>query len=261
MRASNPVLSRLAEAARDTLSTTARGDVMTRAGTAGKAGILLALCVFSASFTWTQVAAGNTGIIMPSLLVGGLGGFIMAMIVSFRPNTAPITAPIYAVLEGLVLGAISAMYAQRGRDDVTGNPTFQSGIVIQAVLLTFAVAFGVFTLYRLNILKATEGFRRMIVGATIGIMVFYLVNMVLSMFNVNLGYSMSSSPIAIGINLVIAGVAAMNLVLNFDDIDQAVRMGAPKKMEWYGAFGLMVTLVWLYLELLRLLSRLQGRRD
>jgi uncharacterized YccA/Bax inhibitor family protein len=250
MRASNPVLSRLAEAARDTLSTSARGDVMTRAGTAGKAAILLALCVFSASFTWTQVAAGNTGIIMPSLLVGGLGGFVMAMIVSFKPNTAPITAPIYAVLEGLLLGAISAMYNIR-----------YAGLPGQAVLLTFAVALGVFMLYRLNILKATEGFRRMIVGATIGIMVFYLVNMVLSLFNVNLGYTMSSSPIAIGINLVIAGVAAMNLVLNFDDIDQAVRMGAPKKMEWFGAFGLMVTLVWLYLELLRLLARLQGRRD
>jgi uncharacterized YccA/Bax inhibitor family protein len=250
MRASNPVLSRLAEAARDTLSTTARGDVMTRAGTAGKAAILLALCVFSASFTWSQVAAGNTAIMMPALLVGGLGGFVMAMIVSFKPNTAPIAAPLYAVLQGLLLGAISAMYNVR-----------YAGIPGQAVLLTFAVALGVFTLYRLNILKATEGFRRMIVGATIGIAVFYLVNMVLSMFNVNLGYTMSSSPIAIGINLVIAGVAAMNLVLNFDDIDQAVRMGAPKKMEWYGAFGLMVTLVWLYLELLRLLARLQGRRD
>lgn len=250
MRVSNPVLSRLAEAARDTLSTTARGDVMTRAGTAGKAAILLALCVFSASFTWTQVAAGNVGIVMPSLLVGGLGGFIMAMIVSFKPNTAPITAPIYAVLEGLLLGAISALYNIR-----------YAGAPVQAVMLTFAVALGVFTLYRLNILKATEGFRRVIVMATIGIALFYLVNMVLSLFNVNMGYTMSSSPIAIGINLIIAGVAALSLVLNFDDIDQAVRMGAPKSMEWYGAFGLMVTLVWLYLELLRLLARLQGRRD
>ncbi len=250
MRATNPVLSRLAEAARDTLSTTARGDVMTRAGTAGKAALLLALCVFSASFTWTQVAAGNTGIMMPALLVGGLGGFVVAMVVSFKPNTAPIGAPIYAVLQGLALGAISALYNVR-----------YAGIPGQAVLLTFAVALGVFTLYRLNILKATAGFRRMIVGATIGIALFYVVNLVLSLFNVNLGYTMSSSPLAIGINVVIAAVAALNLVLNFDDIDEAVRMGAPKKMEWYGAFGLMVTLVWLYLELLRLLSRLQGRRD
>lgn len=250
MRATNPVLSRLAEAARDTLSTTARGDVMTRAGTAGKSIVLLVLCAFSASFTWTQVAGGNTAIVMPALLVGGLGGFIMAMVVSFKPNTAPITAPIYAVLEGLVLGAISALFNAR-----------YAGLPQQAVLLTFAVALGVFTLYRMNILKATEGFRRMVVGATIGIAVFYLVNIVLTMFGVNMGYTMSSSPIAIGINLVIAGVAAMNLVLNFDDIDQAVRMGAPKRMEWYGAFGLMVTLVWLYLELLRLLARMQGRRN
>ena len=250
MRASNPVLSRLAEAARETLSTTTSGDVMTRAGTAGKSIVLLALCAFSATFTWTQVAAGNTAVMMPALLVGGLGGFIMAMVVSFKPATAPIVAPIYAVLEGLMLGALSSLMNIR-----------YPGIPQQAVLLTFAVALGVFTLYRMNILKATEGFRRMVVGATIGIAVFYLVNIVLSMFNVNMGYTMSSSPIAIGINLVIAGVAAMNLVLNFDDIDQAVRMGAPKRMEWYGAFGLMVTLVWLYLELLRLLSRLQGRRS
>ncbi len=250
MRATNPVLSRLAEAARDTLSTTARGDVMTRAGTAGKSIVLLVLCAFSASFTWTQVAGGNTAIVMPALLVGGLGGFIMAMVVSFKPNTAPITAPIYAVLEGLMLGAISALFNAK-----------YAGLPQQAVLLTFAVALGVFTLYRMNILKATEGFRRMVVGATMGIAVFYLVNIVLTMFGVNMGYTMSSSPIAIGINLVIAGVAAMNLVLNFDDIDQAVRMGAPKRMEWYGAFGLMVTLVWLYLELLRLLARMQGRRN
>ena len=249
MRATNPVLSRLAEAARETLTTSVRGDAMTRAGTAGKSLILLALCAFSATFTWLQVAAGNTAIMMPALLVGGLGGFVMAMIVSFKPNTAPVVAPIYAVLEGLILGAISALFNIK-----------YPGLPQQAVLLTFAVALGVFTLYRMNILKATEGFRRMVVGATIGIAVFYLVNIVLSMFNVNLGYTMSNSPIAIGIHLVIAGVAAMNLVLNFDDIDTAVRMGAPKRLEWYGAFGLMVTLVWLYLELLRLLSRLQGGR-
>jgi uncharacterized YccA/Bax inhibitor family protein len=251
MRASNPVLSRLAEAARDSLSTTGRSDVMTRAGTAGKAFLLLSLCVFSASFTWSQVAGGNTAIMMPALLIGGIGGFIAAMVVSFKPNTAPIAAPIYAVLEGLVLGAISAMY----------NAQFR-GVPQQAVLLTFAVAAGVFTLYRMNILRATEGFRRMVVGATMGIAVFYLVNLVLGLFNVNLGYfQMSSSPLMIGINVVIAGVAAMNLVLDFDNIDEAVRMGAPKRMEWYGAFGLMVTLVWLYLTLLRLLARLQGRRD
>lgn len=251
MRVSNPVLTRLAEAARDTLSTSSeRSSAMTRGGTAGKALILLSLCVFSASLTWSQVVGGNTGIVMPALLVGGLGGFVLSLIVSFKPNTAPITAPLYAVLEGLFLGAVSAMYNLRS-----------GGVAPQAVLLTFAVALGVFTLYRMNILRATENFRRIVVAATAGIALFYLLNFVLSLFSVNIGYSMSSSPIAIGINLIIAGVAAMNLVLNFDFIDEAVRSGAPKKMEWFGAFGLMVTLVWLYLELLRLLSRLQGRRS
>lgn len=259
MRTSNPVLSRLAEAARDTLTTSVRGDAMTRGGTAGKAALLLALCIFSASFTWAQVAAGNTGILMPTLLVGGLGGFITAMVVSFKPTTAPVAAPIYAVLEGLLLGAISALYAMQSRL-ADGTPSPMGGIVTQAVMLTFAVALSVFVLYRMNVLKATAGFRRIITGATIGIAVFYLVNIVLSLFHVNMGYTMSSSPVAIGINLVIAAVAALNLVLDFDFIDEAVRMGAPKSMEWFGAFGLMVTLVWLYLELLRLLSRLQ-RRD
>jgi uncharacterized YccA/Bax inhibitor family protein len=251
MRATNPVLSRLAEAAKDTLAaTTSRGDVMTRAGTAGKSIILLALCAFSATFTWTQVAGGNTSILLPAFIVGGIGAFIMSLIVTFKPNTAPITAPIYAVLEGLILGALSAMY----------NAAY-AGVPQQAVMLTFAVALSVFVLYRLNILKATEGFRRMVVGATMGVMVFYLVSIVLSLFHVELGYfSNSASPMAIGVNLLIAGIAAMNLVLNFDDIDEGVRMGAPKRMEWYGAFGLMVTLVWLYLTLLRLLSRLQGGR-
>jgi uncharacterized YccA/Bax inhibitor family protein len=250
MRSSNPVLSRLAEAVRDTVATSGRSDVMTRAGTGGKAAILLALCVFSATFTWTQVAAGNTSIVMPALLVGGIGGFVMALIVCFKPNTAPVTAPLYAVLKGLALGAISAMYNLRS-----------NGIAQQAVLLTFAVAMTVFVLYRMNILKATENFKRIIVTATAGIFVFYLVSLVLSLFKVNIGYFTSTSPIAIGINLVIAGVAAMNLVLDFDYIDEAVRAGAPKKMEWFGAFGLLVTLVWLYMELLRLLSRLQGRRS
>lgn len=260
MRASNPVLSRLAEAARGTLATSVRGEAMTRGGTAGKAALLLALCVFSASFTWAQVLAGNTGILMPAMLVGGLGAFIAAMVVSFKPNTAPVAAPIYAVLEGLVLGAVSAIYALQAKL-ADGSPSPMGGIVVQAVMLTFAVALSVFVLYRLNILKATESFKRIVVAATCGIAVFYLVSIVLSLFHISTGYfSNSASPVAIGINLLISGVAAMNLVLDFDNIDEAVRMGAPKSMEWYGAFGLMVTLVWLYLTLLRLLSRLQ-RRD
>ena len=135
------------------------------------------------------------------------------------------------------------------------------GLPQQAVLLTFAVAAAVFVLYRMRVLQATAGFKRMIMAATIGIAVFYIGSMVVGFFGVSVGYFTSSSPLSIGINLVIAGVAALNLVLDFDRIEEGVRAGAPKQFEWYAAFGLMVTLVWLYLELLRLLSRLQGRRD
>ncbi len=129
------------------------------------------------------------------------------------------------------------------------------------MLLTIGVAAGVFVLYRFRVLRATEGFKRMMVAAMMGIGLFYIGSLVLSLFGVNIGYFTSSGPLAIGVNLAIAGVAALNLVLDFDRIEEGVRMGAPKAMEWFAAFGLMVTLIWLYLELLRLLSRLQGRRD
>lgn len=249
MRTNNPVLSRLADAARATAASS-RSGTMSLAGTAGKAAILLAVTAFSAALTWQQVAINPSKILMPALLVGGIGGFILALITSFRPQSAPITAPIYASLEGIFLGAISAMY----------NLRF-AGLPQQAVLLTFAVAAGVFVLYRMGVLRATEGFKRMIVAATLGIMLFYLVSMVLGFFNVNIGYFTSTSPLAIGVNLVVASVAALNLVLDFDRIDEGVRAGAPRQLEWFAAFGLIVTLIWLYLELLRLLSRLQGRRD
>lgn len=249
MRTSNPVLARFAQAARDTVASSDSGT-MTVAGTAGKALLLLAVLGFSAALTWQQVASGNVGLLGPAMLVGGLGGFVFAMIASFRPQTARWSAPIYASLEGIFLGAISALY----------NVQFK-GLPQQAVLLTIGVAAGVFALYRFRILQATAGFRRMLFGAMIGIMLFYLGSMILSLFHVNIGYFTSNGPLAIGINLLIAGVAALNLVLDFDRIEQGSQMGAPKAMEWFAAFGLVVTLIWLYLELLRLLSRLQGRRD
>ena len=223
---------------------------MTVAGTAGKAVVLLAVLLFSATLVWQQVAAGKVGLVMPAMLVGGLGGFALAILMSFRPQTAPWAAPIYAALEGILLGAISAIYNAR-----------YAGLPQQAVLLTMGVAAGVFVLYRMNVLRATEGFKRMMFGALLGIGLFYLASFLLSLFGVNIGYFTSNGPLAIGINLFIAGIAALSLVLDFDRIEQGARMGAPKAMEWFAAFGLMVTLVWLYLELLRLLSRLQGRRD
>lgn len=249
MRTNNPVLSKFADTARSTFGLTSTG-AMTVAGTAGKATLLLALVIFSATLTWQQVAGGRTDLIMPAMLVGGLGGFVFAMMTSFRPQWAPWTAPIYASLEGILLGAISAMY----------NARF-AGMPQQAVLLTFGVTLGVLALYRFRVLQASAGFKRMMLGATLGIGLFYLGSFLLSLFGVQIGYFTSTSWLAIGINVAIAGVAALNLVLDFDRIEEGARMGAPKAMEWFAAFGLMVTLIWLYLELLRLLSRLQGRRD
>ena len=223
---------------------------MTTSGVAGKAVILLTVVLFSAAVTWQQFATGNLDMMMPAMLIGGIGGFVVGMIASFKPQTAPWSAPIYASLQGIFLGAVSAMY----------NLRF-AGLPQQAVLLTFGVAASVFLLYRFNILRATEGFRRMMLAAMIGIALFYLGSMLLSLFGVSISFLTSSSKLAIGINLAIAGVAALNLVLDFDRIEQGVRAGAPKQLEWFAAFGLMVTLIWLYLELLRLLSRLQGRRS
>lgn len=249
MRTNNPVLSRFADTARATFGLVAPG-AMTVAGTAGKAALLLAVAVFSAAITWQQVAGGRPDLVMPAMLVGGLGGFVFALATSFRPQWAPWTAPIYASLEGIFLGAVSAMY----------NARF-AGLPQQAVLLTFGVAAGVLVLYRFRVLQATAGFQRMLVAAMLGIGLFYLGSFLLSLFGVQIGYFTSTSWLAIGVNVAIAGVAALNLVLDFDRIEEGARMGAPKAMEWFAAFGLMVTLIWLYLELLRLLSRLQGRRD
>lgn len=253
MRSNNPMLARFADATRATVNTAiagARSETMSVSGTATKALVLLAVLSFSATLVWQKVAAGRTDLVMPAMLVGGIGGFIVALIATFKPQTAPYTAPIYAALEGILLGAISALY----------NLRF-AGLPQQAVLLTVGVAAGVFALYHFKVVRATAGFRRMMFSAMIGIMLFYVGSMVLGFFGVNIGYFTSNGPLAIGINLVIAGVAALNLVLDFDRIEEGVRMGAPKAMEWFCAFGLMVTLIWLYLELLRLLSRLQGRSN
>jgi len=217
-------------------------------GTSTKSLVLVLLTIFSASFTWTAVASGNVGILMPAALIGGLGGFIVAIVTIFKPNVSPYTAPIYAALEGLLLGAISALY----------NSRF-AGIPMQAVALTFGVFLVMLMVYRLGIIRATERFRIGVVAATGGIAVMYLISFVLSFFGVQMSFLHDSSPLSIGISLVIVGVAALNLILDFDFIERGAAARAPKYMEWYGAFSLLVTLVWLYLELLRLLSKLQGR--
>jgi uncharacterized YccA/Bax inhibitor family protein len=166
----------------------------------------------------------------------------------FKPRLSPYTAPLYAVLEGLLLGGISALY----------NARF-AGLPLQAVALTFGVFAALLLVYRTGLVRATENFRLGVAAATGGIMVMYLLTFVLRLFGVQLAFLHDSSPLSIGISLVVVVVAALNLVLDFDFIERGVEQRAPKYMEWYAAFGLLVTLVWLYLEILRLLAKLQGR--
>ena len=245
MRTANPAL-------KDGTFTGARtapgAPAMTLRGTATKSLVLLLLTAFAASFTWNAVASGNTGIVGPAALVGGIGGFVVALVTVFKPRLAPYTAPLYAVLEGLLLGGVSALYDARF-----------AGLPLQAVTLTFGVFFALLIVYRTGLVRATENFRLGVFAATGGIMVMYLLSFVLRFFGVQMAFLHDSSPLSIGISLVVVVVAALNLVLDFDFIERGVEHGAPRYMEWYGAFGLLVTLVWLYLEMLRLLAKLQGR--
>ena len=245
MRTSNPALRE--EYFRRHPASAADG-VMTLNGTTTKSFLLIALAIFAAAFTWREYLGGNSGILGPSILVGGLGGFIVAMVTVFKPHLAPITAPLYAVLEGLILGALSASYQARW-----------AGLPMQAVGLTFMVFVAMLVVYRTGIIKVTDRFRFGVAAATGGIALFYLVSMIVSMFGVRIPMVQGSGMIGIGFSLIVVGVAALNLVLDFDLIETGVEAGAPRYMEWYAAFGLLVTLVWLYLEILRLLSKMNRR--
>ena len=222
---------------------------MTLNGTVNKTGILLVLAIASAGWTWHLFTQSeNPADVMPWMFGGLIGGFIFAMITIFKKDWAPVTAPAYALLEGLALGGISAFYELR-----------YPGIAIQAVGLTFATLFTLLTAYRFGLIPVTQKFRLGIVAATGGIAVFYLAEMVLGMFGIHFTSINGSGAIGIGFSLIVVVVAALNLVLNFDVIERGVQYGAPKYMEWYGAFGIMVTLVWLYLEILNLLAKLNRR--
>lgn len=179
---------------------------------------------------------------------GAIGGLVLALITVFKKTWAPVTAPLYALVEGFFLGAISAVY----------NAQF-GGIVMQAVMLTFGILFALLFAYRSGLIKATENFKLGVVAATGGIALVYLASIALGFFGIKIPLIHESGLVGIGFSLFVVVIASLNLVLDFDFIESGVEQGAPKYMEWYGAFGLMVTLVWLYLELLRLLSKLQSR--
>lgn len=224
-------------------------QAMTLNGTVNKTGMLLLLIMISAMYTWSLYTGPESmSSITPLLLVGGIGGFIVALVTIFKKQWAPVTAPIYALLEGLLLGGLSAMMEARF-----------PGIVIQAVGLTFGTLGALLMAYRSGLIRATENFKLGVVAATGGIFLLYIVNMVMGFFGHSIGFIHESGWMGIGFSAFVVVVAAMNLVLDFDFIENGVESGAPKYMEWYGAFGLIVTLVWLYLEILRLLSKLQSR--
>jgi uncharacterized YccA/Bax inhibitor family protein len=244
LRTSNPVLSE-----KRFEGVAAFGERMTIQGTVNKTGILVLLAIASAAWTWHLFfESHDPAAVAPYLLVGTIGGFVCALVTVFKKEWAAVTAPAYAVLEGLALGAFSSILELRF-----------PGIAIQSVSLTFGTLLVLLLAYRSGLIPVTQNFRLGIVAATGAIMLFYLLQIVLGFFGVHFTSINSSSPIGIAFSVIIVGIAALNLVLDFDLIENGARMGAPKYMEWYGAFGLMVTLVWLYLEILRLLTKLRGR--
>ena len=224
------------------------GDAMTLNGTVHKTGILLLLSVITATFAWNQIQFTAEGAIGagPYVWGGAIGGLVLALVTTFKKTWAPVTAPLYAIVEGFFLGAISAMY----------NHVYD-GIVMQAVLLTFGTMFALLFAYRSGLIRATENFKLGVVAATGGIFLVYLATIVLGLFGIRIPMIHESGIVGIGFSLFVVVIAALNLVLDFDFIESGVDAGAPKYMDWYGAFGLMVTLVWLYIEFLRLLAKLR----
>jgi uncharacterized YccA/Bax inhibitor family protein len=250
MRTANPTLNE------ETFRTFAKNGFfdqaagrMTIEGTINKTAILLLLTVLAAAFTWSQALTGDPGPTLALGLGGAIGAFIVAIVTSFRPSVSRFTAPLYAILEGLFLGGFSAFMNYQ-----------HPGIVPQAVILTFGVMAVMLAAYRTGLLRASGKFMLGIVAATGGIAIFYLVLNIGSLFNpMFAAFLWHPSPLSIGISLVVTAVAALNLILDFSLIEDGVRRGAPKWMEWYGGFSLLVTLVWLYIEILRLLSLLSRR--
>lgn len=223
---------------------------MTLQGTVNKSFLMLAVLLLAALWPWVRFfdASGDPAAVLGLMMVGLVGGFILALVISFRQTTAPYLALPYAALEGLAIGGISAIFERR-----------YPGIAIQAVALTFAVMAVLLVAYRSRLIRVTEHFKAIVVGATLAIALLYAVSFILGFFHVRVPFLNDASPLGIIVSLAIIVVAALNLVMDFDFIETGVERGAPRYMEWYGAFGLMVTLVWLYLEILRLLAKMRQR--
>ena len=234
-------------------------NAMSVRGTLNKFGFLFLMTLGSAYYSWNE-AVGNANS-WTLVLIGLFGGLGVAIFITFKKDWSPYLAPLYALLEGLFIGAISAYFEYRATSAQGGYAGGYSGIVFQAVGLTFSVVAAMYLLYKFNIIRATQKFKAIIFIATAGIGIFYLVCMVMSLgFHATLpGFLFQGTALGIGFSVFVVALAALNLILDFDRIEQGAQMGAPKYMEWYSAFGLLVTIVWLYLEILRLLSKLSSR--
>jgi len=231
------------------LQSTREGEAMTIQGTVNKTSILLLLAIVAASFTWRMYFTGEATALMPWTFGGAFAGLIIGLITTFKKEWSPVTAPLYAVCEGLFIGGFSSILEAR-----------YPGIVLQAVMLTFGTLAALLGAYKTGLIVASDKFKRGIVAATGGIALVYVATLILGFFHVQVPFIYGSSPISIGFSIVVVIIAALNLVIDFDFIEQGAECGAPKYLEWYAAFGLLVTLVWLYLEILRLLSKL-SRKD
>ncbi|MBI5250383.1 MAG: Bax inhibitor-1/YccA family protein [Desulfomonile tiedjei] len=224
-------------------------ESMTVQGTVNKAAILILCALVTSGWLWIKFfQSPNPATVTPWMIGGAIGGLVVALVTVFKMSWAPVTAPLYSLLEGLVIGGLSALAEMQF-----------PGIVLQAVLGTFGTFLAMLAAYSSGIVKATEKFKLGVMAATGGIAVVYLISLVFNLFGASVPYIHGSGLIGIGFSLVVVTIAALNLVLDFDFIDNGVRQGAPKYMEWYAAFGLMVTLIWLYIEVLRLLIKLRSR--
>ena len=222
------------------------GEVMTLDGAVNKIAISLAVLLFAAYYTYTNA-------VMNFVWVGSIGGFIVALVTIYKKEWAPVTVPIYAVLEGLALGGISKLYAEM----------FEPGIVPQAISLTLGILIALLFAYKTKIIKVTENFKLGVFAATMGLLIVYLISYFMSVFGgtgLPIMNPANASVLSIGFSIFVIVIASLNLVMDFDFIEKGVENGAPKYMEWYSAFGLLVTLIWLYVEILRLLAKLSSRK-
>jgi uncharacterized YccA/Bax inhibitor family protein len=247
-KSGNPTLG---EKAFQSVGTSTGDQSMTIQGTLQKFGFMLIMLMGTAFYAWKEFQ--GHGNVMPLMWTGLIGGFVLALVIVFKKNWSPYLAPAYALLQGLFIGTISAMY-----NDMFAEKA--PNLIMNAVGLTLGTAAAMYVLYSMRIIRATERFKSIILVATAGIAIFYLIAMVLRLFGVEIAFLHEGSLLGIGFSLFVVAIAALNLILDFDMIEQGAAQGAPKFMEWYGAFGLMVTIVWLYLEILRLLSKLSDRR-